>query len=114
MLGKHVLTRITRCLVLLSLLSALLAAIGSSPAAGSGTNATGASAGAVKTSSLGAFSPTFVGPAATGCASGCNLLSGPYSTPSTKSLRGSQPHSPVNLPDSPRALPLPRPAARGR
>ena len=40
----------------------------------------------VTTSSLGAYSPTFVGPAATGCASNCNLLSGPISTPSTANL----------------------------
>jgi hypothetical protein len=41
---------------------------------------------AVTSSSLGTFSPTFVGPAATGCASGCNLLTGPSVSPSTASF----------------------------
>jgi hypothetical protein len=40
---------------------------------------------AVTVSSLGSVSPTFVGPAATGCASGCNLLSGPTVVGSTAS-----------------------------
>ncbi len=40
---------------------------------------------AITSTSLGTFSPTFVGPAATGCASGCDLLSGPFVTPSTSS-----------------------------
>ncbi len=40
----------------------------------------------VTSSSLGNFSPTFVGPAATGCASGCNLLTGPFVSPSTASF----------------------------
>ena len=38
-------------------------------------------------SDLGEVSPTFVGPAATGCASaGCALLTGPFPTPSVASL----------------------------
>jgi hypothetical protein len=45
----------------------------------------GAATGGVTTSSLGQYSPTFVGPAATGCASGCSLLSGPVATTSTAS-----------------------------
>jgi hypothetical protein len=40
----------------------------------------------VTSSSLGNFSPTFVGSAATGCASGCNLLTGPFVSPSTASF----------------------------
>ena len=41
----------------------------------------------VTSSSLGQFSPTFVGPAATGCTSaGCSLLTGPFFTPSTASF----------------------------
>ncbi len=40
----------------------------------------------VTSSSLGTFSPTFVGPAATGCASGCDLLTGPFVSPSTASF----------------------------
>jgi hypothetical protein len=45
----------------------------------------GAATSGVTTSSLGQYSPTFVGPAATGCASGCSLLSGPVATTSTAS-----------------------------
>jgi hypothetical protein len=40
----------------------------------------------VTSSSLGNFSPTFTGTAATGCASGCNLLTGPFVSPSTASF----------------------------
>ncbi len=43
----------------------------------------------VTSSSLGQFSPTFVGSAATGCAAtGCSLLTGPFFSPSMESLRG--------------------------
>jgi hypothetical protein len=47
--------------------------------------ATTASAGtrAVTSSGLGTFTPTFTGPAATGCAAGCSLLTGPVRSPST-------------------------------
>lgn len=39
----------------------------------------------VASSTLGEFSPTFVGPAATGCtANGCSLLTGPFYSPSTE------------------------------
>jgi hypothetical protein len=39
----------------------------------------------VTSSTLGEFSPTFVGPAATGCtANGCSLLTGPFFSPSTE------------------------------
>ncbi len=41
----------------------------------------GTLAAQVKTSSLGVYSPTFVGPAATGCKSGCSLLTGPNAVP---------------------------------
>jgi hypothetical protein len=40
----------------------------------------------VTTSSLGTYTPTFVGPAATGCASGCDLMTGPTLVPSTASF----------------------------
>jgi hypothetical protein len=41
----------------------------------------------VTSSSLGNFAPTFVGPAATGCSTpGCDLLTGPVTTPSTANL----------------------------
>jgi hypothetical protein len=39
----------------------------------------------VTSSSLGTFTPTFVGPAATGC-TGCDLLTGPFVSPSTWSF----------------------------
>ena len=40
----------------------------------------------VTPSSLGVYTPTFVGPAATGCASGCDLMTGPFVSPSTSSF----------------------------
>jgi hypothetical protein len=76
---------------LLSVFSALSLALtvvftsGGASAAGA-AQATSARASAVKTSSLGQSSPTFTGTAATGCASGCSLLTGPVNTPSTASL----------------------------
>jgi hypothetical protein len=64
--------------------------------------------GGIMSSSLGNFAPTFVGPAATGCASGCNLLTGPTGTPSTANLTssssGSSGGTPVSDPDVPKAL----------
>jgi hypothetical protein len=65
-----------RWLTVLSLLAVpavLLLAFGGSAAAGSAGKAT-----SVTSSSLGTYSPTFTGPAATGCPSGCDLLTGPY------------------------------------
>lgn len=50
------------------------------------------SSGSIKSTSLGESSPTFVGPAATGCAKGCSLLTGPFSTPSTQSASSSDPN----------------------
>ncbi len=47
----------------------------------------GAGTAKVTTSSLGTVTPTFAGPAATGCASGCDLLTGPTVTPSTASFK---------------------------
>ncbi len=66
-------------LSLLSLPAMLLVATGGPAAAAPHHSATGA----VTSSSLGSFKPTFAGPAATGCASNCSLLSGPVNTPST-------------------------------
>jgi len=72
---------VRRRVMLLSFLVVPLGAFGGAVAlAGS---ATGAQASGVTTSSLGQYSPTFVGAAATGCASGCSLLSGPSYTTST-------------------------------
>jgi hypothetical protein len=70
---------------------------------------------ALKSSSLGEYSPTFVGPAATGCASGCSLLTGPFFSPSTASLSSSDPDvaapraQSAILPHSPKAMPYPVP-----
>src|SRR5580704_1439869 len=68
-------------LALLSLPVALLSVTGGATAA-TASHAP-ARASAVTTSSLGTFKPTFAGPAATGCAVNCNLLTGPLNTPST-------------------------------
>jgi hypothetical protein len=75
--------------ILLSLLSILSLIIGLVVAAPAGATAAPVTktASAVKSSSLGQFKPTFVGPAATGCTSaGCALLFGPFPTPSTASV----------------------------
>ncbi|HEV7968923.1 MAG TPA: hypothetical protein VGP19_15200 [Candidatus Acidoferrales bacterium] len=66
----------------------------------------------VKTSSLGEVSPTFVGPAATGCLSGCSLLAGPLSTPATAPISAGNPASSnplraLSLAHSPKAMPTP-------
>ena len=66
----------------------------------------------VKTSSLGNVSPTFVGPAATGCASGCTLLTGPISSPATVPISGggsgnSTPTGALSLPHTAKAAPPP-------
>jgi hypothetical protein len=63
-----------------------LAALAAGSAAQAST-ATGTTAKTTNTSSLGSFSPTFAGPAATGCSSAeCQLLSGPIRTASTANL----------------------------
>jgi hypothetical protein len=72
-------------LSLLSLPAMLLVTTGGPAAAAPHTSVTGA----VTSSSLGTFKPTFVGSAATGCA-GCHLLTGPVRTPSTAHLSASQ------------------------
>jgi hypothetical protein len=75
-----------RRMALVSLLSVpalmLSASVGSAAAAAS-SRAASAQADTVTTSSLGTFKPTFAGPAATGCAIDCHLLTGPLNTPST-------------------------------
>ena len=93
-------------LSLLSLPAMLLVAAGGAAAAPH----VGA-AGAVTSSSLGSFKPTFTGSAATGCASpGCHLLSGPFRTPSVAHLTASQTLSrSANAQDRARAMPLLRP-----
>jgi hypothetical protein len=76
-----------RPVVLVSLLVlpvALLSAAGAATAATA--SHTVARSSTVTSKSLGTFKPTFAGPAATGCAVNCNLLSGPVNTPSTAAL----------------------------
>jgi hypothetical protein len=105
-------------LSLLSLVVALVVAPVGATAASATKTTTSAPSG-VTSSSLGSFAPTFVGPAATGCASaGCALLTGPISTPSTANLTssssGSSGDTRVGDPGRPRALMppnLPRHAA---
>ena len=88
-------SRITRkSLALLSLLSlpvALVVLSGGTASARVSTTSTVKTASPVKSSSLGRVSPTFSGPAATGCASGCSLLTGPFPSPSTANLPASSP-----------------------
>jgi hypothetical protein len=96
-------------LSLLSLPAMLLVATGGPAAAAPHTSA----AGAVTSSSLGSFKPTFTGPAATGCASpGCHLLTGPFRTPSTAHLSASQ--APSGQASLHQAMPLLRPHVPAR
>ena len=106
-----------RAIALLSLLSLpvmLLVAAGSAAAVPT-TAAAGAGTHAVTSKSLGSFKPTFAGSAATGCASGCHLLTGPFSSPSTAHLTASQTLSrSAKARDRARALPLLRPHVPGQ
>jgi hypothetical protein len=52
---------------------------------------------AASTNTYGPASPTFVGPAATGCASGCSLLTGPFITTSTTSSSSAATNAPADL-----------------
>jgi hypothetical protein len=104
-------------LALLSLPIALLVAPGGATAA-SVTKTAATPASAVKSSSLGQFPPTFVGPAGTGCISvGCDLLTGPFPAPSTASLKpaaaGPAARQLPETPSHPQALPMPALARRG-
>jgi hypothetical protein len=63
----------------------------------------------VSSSSLGEFSPTFAGPAATGCdANGCALLTGPFATPAVEPTASSA----TAKSDNYRVMPLPSRARR--
>jgi hypothetical protein len=69
-------------------------------------SASAAARSAVTTSSLGTYAPTFTGPAGSGC-SGCHLLTGPFSTPSIKSVSSAAAvRSGATLPSTPRPIPL--------
>jgi hypothetical protein len=86
---------VRKSLALLSLLSLpvtlVLLSGGAASARVAKTTSTATAASAVKSTSLGTVSPTFAGPAATGCASGCSLLTGPFPSPSTANLPTSSP-----------------------
>ena len=72
---------VRRSLAFVSLLALPVALVALSGGAASARVA--APASTVTSSSLGVFKPTFAGPAATGCAVDCSLLTGPVNTPST-------------------------------
>jgi len=109
--GTHFMKAMRYKIALLSLLSLpamLLVATGGPAAAAPHGSAAGARPDAVTPSSLGTFKPTFVGPAATGCPSGCHLLTGPFPAPSTAHLSASPSRS--GSLGRPKALPLLRPS----
>src|ERR1700733_13438496 len=84
-----------KSLTLLSLLSLPVALVvlsgGTASARVATTTSTVKTTSTVRSTSLGRVSPTFTGPAATGCASGCSLLTGPFPSPSTANLPASSP-----------------------
>ena len=81
---------VRRSLALLSLLSLPIGLVVSSGGAASARVAKTTST--VTSTSLGTASPTFTGPAATGCAQArCSLLTGPFPTPSTAGFSASSP-----------------------
>ncbi len=97
-------------LSLLSLLS-LVVALAVAPvgaAAAPITKAASARTSAVTSSSLGQSSPTFVGPAATGCTSpGCSLLTGPFFSPSTANVKAPADPAAELAAHHPKPLPAP-------
>src|ERR1700742_2358378 len=103
---KAMRSKIAVLLSLLSLPAMLLVATGGPAAAAPHHSATGA----VTSSSLGSSKPPFAGPAATGCASNCSLLSGPVNTPSTAAAASGHqlgPSRQARKSDTARAMPLP-------
>jgi hypothetical protein len=77
------------------------------------TDTSNAPTSAITSTSLGQFSPTFVGPAATGCVvPGCSLLTGPFFSPSTASVASSDATAASPLTESaipslnPKAMPI--------
>jgi len=105
---------------LLSLAVALAVAAGFTHPAQAGSIASAATKGTVTSSSLGEYSPTFAGPAATGCAYyGCSLLTGPFFSPSTAPLASTDAVVPNPLNESgilpsPKVMPSPGLARRSR
>lgn len=78
---------VRRTLLLAGLLLVLPAGLAAAPGGSLARAAAPASVTSrVTVSSLGNYAPTFAGPAATGCASGCDLTTGPFPSPSTASF----------------------------
>ncbi|MGB8875856.1 MAG: hypothetical protein WCD11_06055, partial [Solirubrobacteraceae bacterium] len=69
---------IRKYLVMLSLSVVLIGVLGAGAVANGSTHR--ARAHVAKMITISSSAPTFVGPAATGCASGCSLLTGPFTT----------------------------------
>jgi hypothetical protein len=107
---------IRKHLVLLSVLSVALVGV-----LGGGAVATGRThklrAHVASTTTYGPLAPTFVGPAATGCASsGCSLLTGPFITTSTTSSSSTNAAANLQAPpgmSGPHAMPGPSSASHG-
>jgi hypothetical protein len=100
--------------IALLLLAAALVVVSGAAATAPVTDTTSAPTSAITSSSLGSYSPTFVGPAATGCGgSGCSLLTGPFFSPSTESISSAAPAAANALTasglssHSPQVMPLP-------
>jgi hypothetical protein len=104
--------RVTLRSVMPAFLVVLMVALASAATASAKLRAHAAGA-----NTIGPSAPTFVGPAATGCASGCSLLTGPFITPSTASAPAST-NAPVNpnasILSGPHAMPLLTPASHLR
>jgi|HubBroStandDraft_6_1064221.scaffolds.fasta_scaffold68348_2 hypothetical protein len=94
---------------LLSLAVTLTVVAASAHPAQAGTGASNATTSTAASSSLGQFSPTFAGPAATGCDNyGCSLLTGPFFSPSTAPAAGvTNPRARSSILTVPREMPEP-------
>ncbi len=85
-------TVLRKRLVVLSFSVVLLGVVGAAPVASA--SAKKVQAHAASKTSFGPSSPTFVGPAATGCKKGCSLLTGPFIATSTTSASANATASP--------------------
>jgi hypothetical protein len=94
-----------RTLVLVSFTVAMIAVLGTAGLAVGSVKRVRAHAASVTT--YGPSAPTFVGPAATGCATGCSLLTGPVVTSSTAPSTASPTNTPNSALAGPHAMPLP-------
>jgi hypothetical protein len=102
-----------RRVALLSLLSLPVVLLGATGGATVATaSPTGARSAAVTTSSLGVFKPTFAGTAATGCATACQLLTGPLNTPSVAAAARAHAATSQGSAARPRAHVMPLPDIR--